>query len=97
MSPHATRLLLVLTSLSSVEEETHELVGKVLEEHSQRLVEIATKFRLQEVSPASSHEFERALDEALRELGRQLAERVYNSLEPRKKRFQDSFLLLQGL
>jgi NAD(P)-dependent dehydrogenase (short-subunit alcohol dehydrogenase family) len=82
MSPHATRLLLVLASLSSVEEETHELVGKLLEEHLPRLVEIATKFRLQEVSPSSSHKFERELDEALRELGRQLTERVYNSLEP---------------
>ena len=82
MSPHATRLLLVLTSLSSAEEETHGLVGKLLEVHLPRLVEIATKFRLQEVSPASSHQFERELGEALRELGRQLAERVYNSLEP---------------
>lgn len=82
MSPHATRLLLVLASLSPITEETKELVDKALEEHGCRLVEIATKFRLQEVSPASSHQFEKDLDEALRELGRQLTKQIYNSLEP---------------
>jgi hypothetical protein len=52
------------------------------EEHRRRLVEIARRFRLQEVSPASSHQLEGELAEALRELGRQLTERSYNSLEP---------------
>jgi type III secretory pathway component EscV len=83
MSPHATRLLLVLTSLSTAEEETPEkLVDEVLEEHRQRLVEITTKFRLQEISPASAYEFEKEVAEAMREMSRQLVERTYNSLEP---------------
>lgn len=82
MSPHATRLLLVLPSLSSVEEETQQLVRMLLDEHEQRLVEIAMKFRLQEVSPAGSHQFETEVAEATRELGRQLVERIYNHLEP---------------
>ena len=82
MSPHATRLLLVLTSLSSVEEETHELVDELLEGHRQRLIEITMKFRLQEVSPASAYEFEKEVAEAMREMSRQRVERTYNSLEP---------------
>ena len=82
MSPHATRLLLVVTSLSSAEEETRQLVRGVLDEHQLRLVEIATAFRLQEVSPASSHRFESELADATRELARQLVEQIYNHLEP---------------
>lgn len=82
MSPHATRLLLVLTSLSSAEEVTHNLVGELLDEDRQRLVEITMKFRRQEVSPASACEFENEVAEAMRELGRRLVERTYNSLEP---------------
>lgn len=82
MSPYATRLLLLLTSLSPVEEESNELVGVLLQEHQQGLADIVMRFLLQEVSPAGSYQLEIELEGAVRELARQLVERVYNRLEP---------------
>jgi hypothetical protein len=84
MSAYSTRLLLTLSNLTSVEEETRDLVGQVLQEARESLEEIATKFRLQEVTPATTYQFETELAEAVREMARRLTGQVYNSLEPKE-------------
>lgn len=53
MLPYSTRLLPVLSKLTTVEEETCDHVGQVLDEVRGSLEEIANKFRLQSEHLAS--------------------------------------------
>src|SRR5436305_10652840 len=55
-----------------------DVVGPAL----QRLGDLVEDFRRQPVSPGRTHQFERQLNEALRELGRGIVQHTYNRLEP---------------
>jgi hypothetical protein len=48
----------------------------------QRLWDLVADFRRQPASPARANQFERQLQEALRQLGRGIAQHTYNHLEP---------------
>jgi hypothetical protein len=48
----------------------------------QRLWDLVADFRRQPVTPARAHQFEQQLQEALRQLGRGIAQHTYNGLEP---------------
>jgi hypothetical protein len=90
--PYSMRLYMVLTTLliGKVREdadgapsgpsqpELPEVVDPVL----QRLLQLAEKFRQQPVSPRHAHQFERQLQNDLRELGRVIVQHTYNHLEP---------------
>lgn len=54
----------------------------VIEPVLQRLCDLVEDFRRQAVSPTRTHEFERQLQETLRELGRGVVQHTYNHLEP---------------
>lgn len=54
----------------------------VIEPVLQRLRDLVEDFRRQAVSPTRTHEFERQLQETLRELGRGVVQHTYNRLEP---------------
>ena len=58
--------------------ELPDVVGPAL----QRLWDLAAGFRRRPLAPAGAHQFEQQLQEALRELGRQIVRHTYNSLEP---------------
>lgn len=51
-----------------------------------RLLQLVEQFRSQPVSPATTHQFERQLQDELRELGRQLTQWTVNHLEPANPR-----------
>jgi hypothetical protein len=55
---------------------------KVIEPAVQRLRDLVEDFRRQAVSPTGTHEFERRLQETLRELGRGVVQHTCNHLEP---------------
>jgi hypothetical protein len=55
---------------------------EVIEPVLQRLRDLVEDFRRQAVSPTRTHEFERQLQETLRELGRGVVQHTYNRLEP---------------
>jgi hypothetical protein len=57
-------------------------LNEVVEPVLQRLRDLVADFRRQAVSPTRTHEFERRLQEALRELGRGVVQHTYNHLEP---------------
>jgi hypothetical protein len=54
----------------------------VIEPVLQRLRDLVEDFRRQPVSPTRTHEFERQLQETLRDLGRGVVQHTYNHLEP---------------
>ena len=54
----------------------------VIEPVLQRLRNLVEDFRRRAVSPTRTHEFERRLQETLRELGRGVVQHTYNHLEP---------------
>jgi hypothetical protein len=58
--------------------ELPDVVGPAL----QRLWDLAAGFCRRPPAPARAHQFEQQLQEALRELGRQIVRHTYNSLEP---------------
>jgi len=78
---YATRLLLVLTSVRSVELECRERVERILDANSDQLKSLVARFFLSEITPSDTFQFESELQDALRELGRQILEGVYNGLE----------------
>lgn len=78
---YATHLMLVLTSLSSIDREVKEEIERVLDGNLERLQEIVLQYLLSEVTPGSTFDFEERLAEQVRELARQLVERVFNRLE----------------
>lgn len=80
--PYAMRLLLVLTSASSVEQDLADRLRQVLAGQEQRLLQVVLEFLLAEVSPQSVHAFEQKLAEAVQELGREIVEQCLNLLEP---------------
>ena len=55
---------------------------EVIEPTLQRLRDLVEDFRRRPVSPTRTHQFERQLREALRELGRGVVQHTYNHLEP---------------
>jgi hypothetical protein len=79
---YATRLLLVLTSLRSAESEVGRQVQEIVDANREQIESLVLQFALSEMTPASTFAFESQLDDALRELGRQLVEGIYNALEP---------------
>lgn len=77
---YATRLLLVVASVSSLEKVARQ-IERLFDEHREAIEKTILEFMLSEVSPESTFDFEQTLAEKLRELGRQLMERVLNLLE----------------
>jgi hypothetical protein len=71
---------------AAVDESEADLVSRdlteVIEPALQRLRDLAADFRRQPVSPTHTHQFERQLQETLRELGRSIVQHTYNHLEP---------------
>jgi hypothetical protein len=57
-------------------------LDEVIEPVVQRLRDLVEDFRRQAVSPTGTHEFERQVQETLRELGRGVVQHTYNQLEP---------------
>src|SRR5215210_65327 len=57
-------------------------LSDVLDPALQRLKELAEGFLAQPVSPARTQQFERDVQEALRQLGRTVVQHTYNRLEP---------------
>ena len=79
--PYATHLLLLLTSVSSIDQELASRLRRMWERQERQLLNVALEFLLAPVSPHSAREFERKLAEAVRELARQVVEDCYNLLE----------------
>lgn len=77
--PYRTWMAVVLASAVA---EVREEIQQALAGESEKLVELAVAFLSAEVTPESSLAFEEQLDEACRELGRVIAETVYNRIEP---------------
>ena len=77
---YATQLLLVLTSLQ-VEEEVDRLVDHLLEEHRGALGQLVLQFLRGGIAPARMFDFETQVAMEVRELARQLVERVLNRIE----------------
>jgi hypothetical protein len=61
-------------------------LAEVIQGALDKIVELAEQFTSQPVSPAATHHFELRLQEALRELGRQVSQHAYNRLEPQDAR-----------
>lgn len=78
--PYATRLLLILTS-ASIQNEICQQIGELWEDQREAFEKIVLTFVLAEVSPATMFDFETQIAEQVRELARQLVQRVLNSLE----------------
>lgn len=89
---YSTRLYLLLTTLLSAKlPRTDEGCDPgppslPLHDHLQpsltQILELATQFRASPVSPATTLKFEQQLDLCLREMGRQVLQHTYNTLEP---------------
>jgi len=79
--PYATHLLLLLTSVSSIDQELASRLRRIWERQERQLLNVALEFLLAPVSPQSARDFEHKLAEAVRELARQMVEECYNLLE----------------
>jgi hypothetical protein len=90
--PYSMHLLLTLATIllpktpaaadsSEADAEASDLT-EVIEPALQRLRDLVEAFRRQAVSPTRTHEFERQLQETLRELGRGVVQYTYNHMEP---------------
>ncbi len=55
--PYATQLLLVLTSLPSIEEEVGDRIRETFDSHVDRFDETVLRFLLSELSPCNAFEF----------------------------------------
>jgi hypothetical protein len=82
-------LLLALATLPTETSEPAKEAGppspdlsEVLAAAQQRVLEVVEAFRAQAVSPGRTQAFEQHLQEAVRELGRQVVQWTYNHLEP---------------
>lgn len=78
---YATRLLVLLTSISSIETELAERLRPMLKRGEEQLLKVVLEFLLREVSPQTTCEFERKMAEVVRELAREIVEDCYNGLE----------------
>ena len=78
---YATRLVFVLTSLSSCRDEVRSRLEKLLDERKESLESIVLEFFATELTPTTTFEFEQKIGEEVRELARRLAADVYNLLE----------------
>jgi hypothetical protein len=83
---YAIRRMMVLASLGQIQGEIREQIQRLLNDCGQAMEPLALKFLLGEVSPMTVFEFERQIAEQMRELGRQLMERLLNLLEPDEPR-----------
>ena len=79
--PYATRLLLLVSSLSSFADELREQIQQLLDERGGNLEETILRFVSKEISPSSTLEFEQRLSEEMREVARQVMELTLNLLE----------------
>jgi hypothetical protein len=85
---YSMHLLLTLATLPAprgddpVSPETPPPLADVLAPTLQRLQELIDTFRAQPLSPARARDFERQLQETLREGGRLVVQHTYNHLEP---------------
>jgi hypothetical protein len=77
---YATRLLLILTS-ASIASEVRRQIEELWESQREALEEIVLKFVTAEITPTTMYDFETQLAERVRELARQLLQRVLNRLE----------------
>lgn len=78
---YATRLTLVLAMLPSLREEVRRKIQELLQEQQPSLEDTVLKYVLNEVTPTSTFDLEKALEEHLREVGRQLLQTIFNLLE----------------
>jgi hypothetical protein len=88
--PYSMHLLLTVATIllsktnadgSDADSKASDLT-EVIEPAVQRLGDLVEDFRRLAVSPTRAHEFERQLQETLRELGRGVVQHTYNHLEP---------------
>lgn len=83
---YSTHLYLLLATLPlarrAVPAHADPELADVVAPELQRLWELVADFRRQPVTPAATYQFELRLHEALRELGRGIAQHTYNHLEP---------------
>ena len=77
---YATRLLLILAS-ASIEKEIRQQIQQLWDEHRETLEETVLEFVMAESSPATMFDFETQIAERMRELARQLLQRVLKLLE----------------
>ena len=70
--------MLLATALTDVDEELHHVMDPIVK----KISKIVIGFLCGEVSPTQSFQFEEALQEVLRELGRVIAGWAYNRVEP---------------
>ena len=70
--------VLLATALTDVDEELHHVMDPIVK----KISKIVIGFLCGEVSPTQSFQFEEALQEVLRELGRVIAGWAYNRVEP---------------
>jgi len=78
--PYATRLLLILTS-ASMQNEVRRQIEELCGDQREALEKIVLTFVLAEISPVTMFDFETQIATQVRELARQLVQRVLNSLE----------------
>ena len=74
--------LFLATLIATEFQEIDEELRRILEEVSPKITAAAMAFRAQAVSPQSTFELEKKLEQLLREIGRGILERVFNRLEP---------------
>jgi hypothetical protein len=74
--------LFLATLVSKDFHQVDEELRPILEEVSPKITAAAMAFRAQAVSPQSTFELEKKLEQLLREIGRGILERVFNRLEP---------------
>src|SRR5579883_1572247 len=82
---YSMHLLLTLTTVcpSEVREAADaDQLAEVIEVARQRLQQLVEDFRSQPIAPLRTQQFEQQLQDALRELGRELVQWTYNHLEP---------------
>lgn len=86
---YSMHLLLALATLPSPRRDddppataTLPPLSDVLAPTQQRLHDLVEAFRAQPISPARARDFERQLQQALRECGRAIVQHTYNHLEP---------------
>lgn len=89
---YSMHLLLTLTSLLSAKTSPPGTppsatppapdLADVLEPALKKLLSLASDFAQQPVSPARTHAFEQQLQDALRQIGREIVQHTYNQLEP---------------
>ena len=90
---YATHLMLVLTSLSSIDRELKEEIERVLDGNLERLQEIVLQYLLSEVTPGSTFDFEQRLAEQVRELARHWSKRGFVRANGALSRFFGSWAL----